>query len=100
MSVCMLPQDGEIVVHRNMPTSPDAWLTTLAPSREQIVIAVTGLCTWDGLADLCAREGMPCVLGPALSRPALHGGKATNDPSDAQKMAVWLRGGRLPPAYG
>jgi transposase len=30
---------------------------------------------------------------------AIHGGKATNDTIDAQKMAVLLRGGMLPQAY-
>ena len=29
---------------------------------------------------------------------AIHGGKAKNDTIDAQKIAVWLRGGRLPQA--
>src|SRR5207237_9663775 len=56
-------------------------------------------CTWDVLADLCAREGLPCVLGHALSMKAIHGGKAKNDKIDAQKIAVLLRGGMLPQAY-
>jgi transposase len=30
---------------------------------------------------------------------AIHGGKARNDKIDAQKIAVLLRGGRLPQAY-
>jgi hypothetical protein len=30
---------------------------------------------------------------------AIHGGKAKNDKSDAQKIAVLLRGGMLPQAY-
>src|SRR5215510_10563099 len=30
---------------------------------------------------------------------AIHGGKAKNDKSDAHKIAVLLRGGRLPLAY-
>jgi transposase len=52
--------------------------------------------TW--LADLCAREGMALVLGHAWYRQAIPGGKATPDTRDAQKMAVLLRGGRLPHA--
>jgi transposase len=52
--------------------------------------------TW--LADLCAREGLPVVLGHALSMKAIHGGKAKNDTIDAQKSAVLLRGGMLPQA--
>ena len=51
------------------------------------------------LADLCAREGIPFVLGHALSRKAIHGGKAKNDKIDSHKIAVLLRGGMLPQAY-
>jgi transposase len=43
---------------------------------------------------------MPFVLGHALSLKAMHGGKATNDTSDAQKIAVVLRGDMLPQASG
>jgi transposase len=39
-------------------------------------------------------------LGPALSIKAIHGGTAKNDTIDAQKLAVWRRGGLLPQAYG
>jgi transposase len=99
MYVCILNQDGEIVVHRNMPTTPDALLKTIAPYREQIVIAVECIFTWYWLADLCVREGMPFVLGHALYMKAIHGGKAKNDKIDAQKIAVLLRGGMLPQAY-
>src|SRR6266511_4555144 len=52
--------------------------------------------TW--LADLCAREGIPFVLGHALSMKAIHGGKAKHAKIDAPKMAVLLRGGMLPQA--
>src|SRR5262245_36148654 len=38
------------------------------------------------------------VLGHALSMKAMHGGKATNDTIDSQKIAVLLRGGMLPQA--
>ena len=51
-----------------------------------------------GLADLCTREGIPVVLGHALSMTAMHGGKATHDQSDAHQLAVLLRGGMLPQA--
>jgi hypothetical protein len=98
MSVCMLNHDGEIVGHRHMPTSPDALLKTIAPYRDQSVLAVAGLFTWYWLADLGAREGMPFVLGQALSMPALHGGQAKKATSDAPNMAVLLRGGMRPHA--
>jgi transposase len=41
---------------------------------------------------------MPFVLGQALDMKAIHGGKATHDTSEAHKIAVLLRGGRLPQA--
>ena len=50
------------------------------------------------LADLCAQEGMPFVLGHALSMKAIPGGKATNDTIDSQQIAALLRGGMLPQA--
>jgi transposase len=99
MYVCILDQSGEIVVHRNMKTSPAALLKTIAPYRDNLVIAVECVFTWYGLADLCARAGIPFVLGHALYMKAIHGGKAKNDKIDAQKIAVLLRGGMLPQAY-
>jgi hypothetical protein len=63
-----------------------------------VVVCVAGICTWYWLADLCARAGLPFVLGHALSMKALHGGKAKNDQIAAQKIAVRRRGGMLPQA--
>src|SRR3989442_5440433 len=63
-----------------------------------MVIAVACLFTWSWLAGLGAQDGLPCVLGHALSLPAIPGGQATNDPLDSQNSAVLLRGGRLPQA--
>jgi len=98
MDVCILHHDGEIVVHRKMPTSPEALLKTIAPYGENRVIAVEGIFTWYGLADLCAREGLPFGLGHARSMKAMHGGKAQHDHIDAQNIAVLLRRGRRPQA--
>jgi transposase len=99
MYVCILNQDGEILLHRNMKTSPETLLRNIAPYRADIVVAVEGLFTWYWLADLCAQEGIPFVLGHALYMKAIHGGKAKHDKIDAQKIAVLLRGGMLPQAY-
>jgi transposase len=100
MYVCILRQDGELLLHRNLPPRPERFLKALAPSRAALVVAGACLLTWYGLADRCAREEMPFVLGPALSMKAIHGGTANNDPLDAQNIAVRLRGGMLPQAYG
>jgi transposase len=99
MSVCIVSQDGEVVLHRNMNAAPEPLLTAMAPYRDGLVVAVECLCTWSGLAALCAHEGIPFVLGHALYMKASHGGKAKNDKIDSQKIAVLLRGGMLPQAY-
>jgi transposase len=95
MYVCILDQGGEILLHRNMKTSPDALLKAIAPYRDHIVVAAECMFTWYWLADLCAAEGIPFVLGHALYMKAIHGGKAKNDKIDAHKIAVLLRGGML-----
>jgi transposase len=99
MYVCILSQDGEVVLHRNMQAHPDALLKAIAPYRNDIVVAVECIFTWYWLADLCTREHIPFVLGHALYMKAIHGGKAKNDRIDSQKIAVLLRGGMLPQAY-
>jgi hypothetical protein len=98
MSLCLLNQDGESLVHRKMKAAPEPFLKAMAPYREEIVVCAECLFTWSWLADLCAQEGSPFVLGHALSMKALHGGTANNDKSDAHTIAVLLRGGRLPQA--
>jgi hypothetical protein len=98
MSMCILSQDGESLRHRNMQTRPEMFLKAIAPYREDLGVAVECIFTWYWLADLCAREAIPCVLGHALSMKAIHGGKANNDQIAAQKIAVLLRGGMLPQA--
>jgi transposase len=99
MYVCILKQDGEMMVHRNMKASPETFLKAVASYRDDLVVAVECMFTWYWLADLCAQEGIPFVLGHALYMKAIHGGKAKNDKIDAHKIAVLLRGGMLPQAY-
>src|SRR6266478_874409 len=98
MSLCILDQAGATLLHRNMPATPEALLKAITPYREQIVLAAAWMFPWYWLADLCAAHGIPCVLGPALSRKAMHGGTAKNETIDAQTIAVLLRGGMLPQA--
>jgi transposase len=95
MSVCILDQSGEVLVHRNMQTDPETFLRAIAPYRPDIVVAVECMFTWYGLADLCADEAIPFVLGHALYMKAIPGGKAKHDQIDSQKIAVLLRGGML-----
>jgi transposase len=99
MSLCLLTQEGEGLLHRHLQAAPEPSLKAFAPCREALVVCVECLFTWSGPADRCAREGRRFVLGHALSMHAIHGGKAQNDPTDAHHMAVLLRGGALPQAY-
>ena len=78
MYVCIISHEGELLVHRNMKAAPAPFLTVIAPYREGLGVAVEGMFTWYWLADLCAHEPIPFVLGHALSMKALHGGKAKN----------------------
>ncbi|MEW6586623.1 MAG: IS110 family transposase [Nitrospirota bacterium] len=99
MYLCILNQEGKIVLHRDIKTNPDTFLKTIAPYREDIVVAVECIFTWYWIADLCNKENIPFVLGHALYMKAIHGGKAKNDKVDAHKIAVLLRGGMMPMAY-
>jgi transposase len=99
MYLCIINQQGEIVLHRNIRTHPEVFLKTIEPYRKDIVVAVECIFTWYWIADLCAQERIPFVLGHALYMKAIHGGKAKNDKIDAHKIAVLLRGGMIPMAY-
>jgi len=99
MYVCILDAQGQVLVHKNLRAAPEAFLETIEPYREGLVVAVECIFTWYWLADVCAREGIPFVLGHALYMKAIHGGKAKNDRIDALKIATLLRGGMLPQAY-
>jgi transposase len=99
MDVCILDQQGNKLVHKNLPTTPEAFLRVIAPYREDVVVGVEWMFTWYWLSDWCQREGIAFVLGHALYLKAIPGGKAKNDTSDAHKLAVILRGGMFPQAY-
>ena len=99
MYLCILSQSGEIILHRNMRAEPEPFLTAIASCRDDIVVCVECIFTWYWLADLCARENIPFVLGHALYMKAIHGGKTKNDRIDSRKIAGLLRSGMIPMAY-
>jgi hypothetical protein len=47
MSLCILNQDGEIMLHHQMKTASDSFLKALAPSRGDLVVGVECLFTWE-----------------------------------------------------
>jgi len=99
MYVCILDAAGQVLVHRNMKSTPEAFLATVAPYRDDLVVAAECMFTWYWIADVCAAEGLTFVLGHALAMKAIHGGKAKNDRIDSHKIASLLRGGLLPQSY-
>ncbi len=99
MYLCILNAAGEVLLHRKVPSAPVAFLEAVAPFRDDLVVAAECMFTWYWLADVCAAEGIPFVLGHALAMKAIHGGKAKNDRIDSHKIAALLRGGLLPQAY-
>ena len=99
MYICVLSQDGKVLLHRNLPCDPARFLVAIAPFREDLVVAVECVFCWYWVADLCAKEGIAFVLGHALYMKAIHGAKAKNDRVDSRKTAGLLRGGLMPQAY-
>src|SRR5262245_10850850 len=99
LSLCVLDADGAIVLEATLPPEPDRLLAALAPFRDGLVVGCECLFAWYWLADLCAAEGIPFVLGHALYLKAIHGGKTKTDTIDARKLARLLRGGNFAEAY-
>src|SRR5262245_60415505 len=99
LSLHILDAQGETVLAKTIPASPQDFLQAVAPFRDGLAVACECLFAWYWLADLCAQQQIPFVLGHALYRKAIHGGKAKTDPIDAGKIAVLFRGGMLPQAY-
>lgn len=99
MYVCVMDNDGEVKLHRNIRTDSKYFLKILQPYREDLVVAVECMFSWYWLADLCRRENIEFILGHALYMKAIHGGKAKNDKIDSKKIAGLARSGMFPIAY-
>jgi transposase len=99
MHLCVLDAHGSVVCDTNLPCRPDAFLAAIAPFRADVIVGVECMFAWYWLADRCAQEKLPFVIGHALYMKAIHGGKAKNDKIDANKIARLLRGGNFPLAY-
>jgi transposase len=99
MYLCIVNQADEIVLHREIPTNADRFLRELAPYRGDVVVCVECTFTWYWVADLCAAEGIPFVLGHALAMTAMQVGKTKNDRIDSRDIAKLLRAGMIPMSY-
>jgi transposase len=91
MYVCIVDNAGEVLVHRNMSAKPGELLRALSPyAGKDVVVAVECVFTWYWIADLCAEQKIPFVLGHALYMKAIHGAKTKNDKIDSRKIALLL----------
>jgi len=99
MYLCIIDETGEIRLHRNIKTDREVFLKVIEPFRDDIVVGVECMFTWYWIADLCAQENIPFILGHALYMKAIHGGKAKNDKIDSRKISGLIRGGMFPQAY-
>jgi transposase len=99
LAICIVDQAGSVVLRKQIPDDKHQLRELLAPFRPDVVIAVECLFAWYWIADFCAAEGIPFVLGHALYMKAIHGGKTKDDDIDAEKIGRLLRGGNIPIAY-
>lgn len=97
--VCILDQEGNLLVHKNIKANPIALVKLITPYRDDLVIGVECMFSWYWVADLCRERGIAFILGHALYMRAIHGGKAKNDKIDSHKITVLMRGGMFPEAY-
>ena len=99
MYVCILNNEGGICLHENIPTQPHRFLKLIGRYRDDLIVGVECIFSWYWLADLCAEEDIPFILGHALYMKAIHGGKSKNDKIDSEKIAKLIRGGNFPLAH-
>lgn len=99
MYVCVLDPQGKVLLHKDLPADPVAFLSAIASYRDGLVVACECMFAWYWLADLCQSEQLPFVLGHALEMRVIHGTKTKNDKIDSEKIAHLLRSGLLPQAY-
>ncbi len=99
LAICIVDQASNVVLRKQIPDDKQMLREVLAPFRPDVVIAVECLFAWYWVADFCAAEGLPFVLGHALYMKAIHGGKTKDDDIDAEKIGRLLRGGNIPIAY-
>jgi tetratricopeptide (TPR) repeat protein len=59
MDVCIVSHERAILLHRTIQAAPDPFLQAVAPSRNDLVVAIACIFTCSCLADLWAHEGLP-----------------------------------------
>ena len=99
MYLCILDQEGNKLLHRNVRAKPHDFLTAIEGFRDDLIVGAECMFTWYWLADLCRNEKIRFILGHALYMKAIHGGKKKDDRLDSEKIARLMRGGTFPLSY-
>jgi hypothetical protein len=79
MYICILDQEGKILVHENVPVDADVLFKSIQPFLPNIVKTAEGIFTWYWIADFCEQRNIPFALGHALYMKAIHGSKIKNE---------------------
>ena len=99
MYICIINSDGQILYHKNHRANAANLIRALRQFREDIVVCAECMYTWYWLADLCADENIPFVLGHAAGMRMIHGAKTKSDKLDSEKIARLLAAHMIPESY-
>lgn len=56
--VCILDQQGEVLLHKEIKARPEPLLALLEPFRDDLVVGVECMHCWYWISDLCEEHGM------------------------------------------
>lgn len=99
MYVCIIDQDGKVLVHHNIKTDPEMILELISPYLNNVVVGVECVFCWYWISDFCNEHSISFILGHALYMKAIPGGKTKNDKIDSYKITMLIKGGNFPIAY-
>ena len=69
MYVCMLDANGQVLVHRNVNSTPEAFLATIAPYRDDLVVAAECMFILSQDTVLSPETFMGRVAGSRVDQP-------------------------------
>jgi hypothetical protein len=70
MYLCILDDEGNKRLHRNVLAKPREFLNAIRGFRDDLVVGVECMFTWYWLADLCLDESIKFILGHLLTADA------------------------------
>lgn len=97
--LCILDDEGKVLMHKNIPAKPEPFLKAVKPFRSDLIVGVECMFSWYWIANLCIVNNISFILGHALYMKSIHGGKTKSDKIDSEKIARLIRGGNFPLAY-